>query len=53
VFYLRSRGLSDAQARKMLITGFFEQTLEKVPFEFIKEYARERIEAKMGRLMGV
>ena len=53
VFYLRARGLSDTEARRMLITGFFEQAMEQVPFEFIKEYARSRIEAKIARWIGV
>jgi len=51
VFYLRARGLSDAEARKILITGFFEQTLDQVPFDFIKDHARARIEAKIERWM--
>ena len=48
IFYLRSRGLSEVEARKMVIGGFFESVVERIPYEFVKEEVRRRIEGKIG-----
>ncbi len=37
LFYLRSRGLSEAEAREMLVLGFFEELLERSPEAFREE----------------
>ena len=33
-FYLRSRGFSEAEAREMLVLGFFEEVLARAPEAF-------------------
>ncbi|MCB1150876.1 Fe-S cluster assembly protein SufD [bacterium] len=44
VFYLRSRGLDAAQARRMIVRGFLENTLARLP-----EGLRARVEAVVER----
>jgi len=48
LFYLRSRGLSDVEARRIVVTGFFEEVVTKVPYAFLQERLREHIERKIG-----
>ncbi|MFH0908693.1 MAG: Fe-S cluster assembly protein SufD [bacterium] len=49
LFYLRSRGLSDVEARRILVAGFFEDVVAKVPYAFLQERLREHIERKIGK----
>ena len=46
VFYLRSRGLSDAQARAMLQHAFLEEVIEFMKLEPVKDFAEELIMKK-------
>ncbi|MCB0581967.1 MAG: Fe-S cluster assembly protein SufD [Phaeodactylibacter sp.] len=46
VFYLRSRGLSDDQARAMLQQAFLEEVIEFMKLEPVKGFAEELILAK-------
>lgn len=48
IFYLRSRGLSEAQARKIAIFGFFEEVLERIPYDFLRERVRRNIDGKLN-----
>ena len=48
VFYLRSRGLSEDEARRMLIVGYFEEIVDRIPFEFLKDRVHEHIEEKLA-----
>ena len=43
-FYLRSRGLNYKQAKKLLISGFFLDVIEKITDEEVKNYIREIME---------
>ena len=36
VFYLMSRGLSYAQAEKLIVEGFFEPVMERIPLESVR-----------------
>jgi Fe-S cluster assembly protein SufD len=47
LFYLRSRGLPEAEARKIVILGFFEEVVQRIPYEFLRERVHERIEGKL------
>ncbi|MFH0880176.1 MAG: Fe-S cluster assembly protein SufD [Lentisphaerota bacterium] len=47
VFYLQSRGLDKKEARKILIQGFFEEIIGKIPYDFMKDRVRHRVEEKM------
>ena len=46
LFYLMARGLSLDEARKMVVLGFFEPVLSRVPIEQTREGARFMIEGK-------
>jgi Fe-S cluster assembly protein SufD len=50
VFYLKTRGLSDQQARKIVIMGYFEEIIERLPFDCVQALVRSRVEAKLATL---
>ncbi len=47
VFYLMSRGLSYAQAEKLIVDGFFEPVLERIPLESVRNELSESITQKL------
>lgn len=46
LFYLMARGLTHDEARRMVVLGFFEPVLSRVPIEQTREGARFMIEGK-------
>ena len=48
VFYLTSRGLPRPVAERMIVEGFFEQVLEKIPLEEVRATVRKAVAAKLG-----
>lgn len=48
LFYLRARGISKAQAEKMLVTAFLEDVLTRVPLSNIVAYIKRIIAEKVG-----
>jgi len=40
LFYLRSRGLSEPEARSMIVNGFFEPFTKQLPMEYAVEFNR-------------
>lgn len=48
LFYLRSRGLSEAAARQLLVMAFFEEVIARVPHEFMRERVRDNVRHKVG-----
>ncbi len=48
LFYLQSRGFSQAEARRTLVMAFFEEVIAKVPYEFMRERVREHVQRKMS-----
>jgi Fe-S cluster assembly protein SufB/Fe-S cluster assembly protein SufD len=46
IFYLQSRGLSQDEAKKMIILGFFEPVLARIPVEIAREGAKFMLEGK-------
>jgi Fe-S cluster assembly protein SufB/Fe-S cluster assembly protein SufD len=46
LFYLMARGLEENEARKMIVVGFFEPVVDKIPIESTREGARFIIEGK-------
>jgi Fe-S cluster assembly protein SufD len=48
MFYLRSRGIPETTARRMIVQGFFGQVLERIPFE----HARALVEAELENRLG-
>jgi Fe-S cluster assembly protein SufD len=49
MFYLESRGIPPAAARELLVFGFFEEVLDKLPDETLRAPLRELIKAKFKR----
>jgi Fe-S cluster assembly protein SufD len=47
LFYLKSRGLSEVEARRMLVLAFFEEVITKIPYEFLRERVREDVNQKI------
>ncbi len=48
LFYLMSRGLPRPEAEHLLVLGFFDEVLSRVPMEGITERIREALERKIG-----
>jgi Fe-S cluster assembly protein SufD len=47
IFYLMSRGITRPEAQLMVIDGFFDELLQRVPFERVRERLQSAIEAKI------
>ena len=41
LYYLCSRGLPEAQARELIVEGYFEEVLDRVPHEGVRDVLRE------------
>lgn len=48
VFYLMARGLSRAQAERMIVQGFFQAVIDRVPVESVARKLEQVIERKIG-----
>lgn len=48
LFYLQSRGLPIKTAERMIVEGFFEQVMEKIPLADVRESVRLAVAAKLG-----
>lgn len=48
LFYLLSRGLSRQRAERLLVFGFFDEVLSRIPVEGVRSRIRESIESKIG-----
>ncbi len=48
LFYLQSRGIPYPEAEKLIVEGFFEPIMQRIPFEGVKTRLRESITKKMG-----
>ncbi len=44
LFYLRARGLSEAQARALLVRGFIDEIVDEIRVDDWRQYCRQRIE---------
>ena len=51
LFYLMSRGMTEAQARSLIVLGFFDSILKEIPLEFAVEI-NKLIEAEISTLPG-
>lgn len=47
IFYLMARGITRPQAQLMVIDGFFDELLQRIPFERVRERLQAEIEAKI------
>ncbi len=48
VFYLRSRGIPEAEAVRLIVEGFFDPIMQRIPFEGVRARFQEAIQDKMG-----
>lgn len=43
VFYLMARGIPEAEARRLIIRGFFSEVINRIPVESIREELEQRV----------
>jgi Fe-S cluster assembly protein SufD len=48
VFYLRSRGIPPKEAERLIVEGFFDPIMQRIPFEGVRNRFQTAIEEKMG-----
>jgi Fe-S cluster assembly protein SufD len=48
VFYLRSRGIPYHEAERLIVEGFFDPIMQRIPFEGVRSRFQEAIMDKMG-----
>jgi Fe-S cluster assembly protein SufD len=48
VFYLRSRGIPYQDAERLIVEGFFDPIMQRIPFEGVRSRFQEAITEKMG-----
>jgi Fe-S cluster assembly protein SufD len=48
VFYLRSRGIPYQEAERLIVEGFFDPIMQRIPFEGVRTRFQDAIEEKMG-----
>jgi Fe-S cluster assembly protein SufD len=49
LFYLMSRGITEDEARKLVVRGFFGELLGKVPVPELRERLGDAIEARLAK----
>ena len=48
IFYLRSRGLDERSARRLLTLGFVREVVDRIVVEPIRGYLDRALEARLG-----
>lgn len=49
LFYLMARGIPEAEARRLVVRGFFAELLNKIPVEELRERLGDAIEARLTK----
>jgi Fe-S cluster assembly protein SufD len=49
LFYLMSRGISEDEARKLVVRGFFAELINKIPVEELRARLGDTIEARLAK----
>lgn len=49
VFYMMSRGIAEAEARALIIDGFFNSVLDKITYEPVRVEIQSRLDQKLNR----
>jgi Fe-S cluster assembly protein SufD len=49
VFYLSSRGIPYQDAERLIVEGFFDPIMQRIPFEGVRTRFQDAIEEKLGR----
>ncbi|MBM4436318.1 MAG: Fe-S cluster assembly protein SufD [Actinobacteria bacterium] len=53
LFYLQTRGLSAQQARALMLDGYFEPVLERLPDASVRDVVRSQVQGKVARVRDV
>ena len=48
LFYLESRGIPPAAAKRMIVQGFFGEVVDRIPFEQARKLVEDELEARLG-----
>ena len=48
VFYMMCRGLPEHDAERMIVEGFFQQVLERIPGESVRDRVTEAVQQKLA-----
>ena len=48
LFYLKSRGIPQVEAERLVVEGFFDPIMQRIPFEGVRERFQQAILQKMG-----
>jgi Fe-S cluster assembly protein SufD len=48
LFYLKSRGIPQVEAERLVVEGFFDPIMQRIPFEGVRERFQQAITHKMG-----
>ncbi|HET9906174.1 MAG TPA: Fe-S cluster assembly protein SufD [Anaerolineales bacterium] len=48
IFYLKSRGIPQAEAEKIMVEGFFDPIFQRIPFDGVRERFQQYIADKMS-----
>jgi Fe-S cluster assembly protein SufD len=48
LFYLKSRGIPQNDAERLVVEGFFDPIMQRIPFEGVRERFHQAILEKMG-----
>ncbi|HEY8694187.1 MAG TPA: Fe-S cluster assembly protein SufD [Chloroflexota bacterium] len=51
-FYLMSRGIPKDEAERLIVTGFFEPALERIPVETVRESTRKALASRLELIHG-
>ncbi len=51
IFYLQSRGLDENEAKHLIVEGFFEPIMERIPFQEVQDRFREAIFGKIDAII--
>jgi Fe-S cluster assembly protein SufD len=49
IFYLKSRGIPQAEAEKLVVEGFFDPIMQRIPFQGVRDRFKEAIINKMTK----
>ena len=50
LFYLMSRGITETEARRLVVRGFFAELLGRIPVEELRERLTAQIEARLAEV---
>jgi len=52
IFYLRSRGIPYAEAERLIVEGFFDPIMQRIPFEGVRSRFQEPSRKRWGKRRG-